>query len=101
MAVAETLVMRVPLDQRRHYLACMQELKQHLAQVPGVARFLVLEDRERLGQFIEIIEYASGEAHAALEASEPFTRRLREIDAKVEALAPGLGRDRRPMHDRL
>jgi quinol monooxygenase YgiN len=101
MAFAEALVIRIPLDQRRHYLACMQELKQHLAEQPGVTRFLVLEDRERLGQFLEIIEYESGEAHTALAASEPFTRRLREIDGKVEALAPGLGRDRRPMHDRL
>jgi hypothetical protein len=97
----ETLMTRVPLDQRRHYLAYMQELKRALADEQSVVRVLVLEDREKLGQFLEIIEYASNEAQAAMAADETFRQRLAGIDRKIEALLPDQTRDRRSMNDRL
>ena len=98
---AETVMTRVPLDQRRHYLAYMQELKRALADEESVVRVLVLEDREKLGRFLEIIEYASSEAQAAMAADETFRQRLAEIDRKIEALLPDQTRDRRSMNDRL
>ncbi len=101
MAVyCEILTARVPLDQRRHYLACMEEVRRLLTQQSGVVRFLVLEDRDKLGQFVEIIEYASSEVHAALAADARFRQRLADIDGKVEALVPGQKRERRVMVDR-
>lgn len=102
MAVyAETVQLKVPLDQRRHYLARMEKLRQLAAAEQGVARFLVLEDREKLGQFIEIIEYASAEAAAALAADASFRERLAAIDREVESLLPGEKRERRVLVDRL
>lgn len=101
MAVfADTVLTRVPLDQRRHYLACMEELKRELEREDLlIARVMVLEDRERLGNFLEIIEYASREAQEA--ASESIRRRLAEADGKIEALLGGRKRERRAMLDRL
>jgi quinol monooxygenase YgiN len=98
---AETLQIKVPLDQRRHYLAGMEKLRQLLAAEQGIARFLVLEDREKLGHFVEIIEFASAEAEAALAADASFRARLAAIDHEVESLLPGEKRERRVMVDRL
>jgi hypothetical protein len=101
MAVfADMVLTQVPLDQRRHYLACMEELKREFEREDSpVARIMVLEDRERLGHFLEIIEYASREAQEA--AGESFRQRLTEADGKIEALLGGRKRERRAMLDRL
>lgn len=98
---AETVQLKVPLDQRRHYLAGMEKLRQTLASVQGIARFLVLEDREKLGLFVEIIEYASPEAQAALAADASFRERLAAIDREIESLLAGEKRARRVVVDRL
>jgi len=98
---AETLQLKVPLDQRRHYLAGMEKLRQLFASEKGIARFLVLEDREKLGHFVEIIEYASAETQVALAADASFRERLAAVDREVESLLPGEKRERRVMVDRL
>jgi hypothetical protein len=98
---AEVLNLKVPVAERRHYLACMEEQRQLFATETGIARFLVLEDREKLGYFAEIIEYADAEVQAALAADARFRERLAAIDRKVETLLPGEKRERRVMVDRL
>jgi hypothetical protein len=100
-AYVEITTVKVPLAERRHYLACMEELRQLLAAEKRITRFLVLEDKEKLGQFAEIIEFASVEAPAALAADPGFCERLAAIDRRIETLLPGEKRERRVMVDRL
>ena len=102
MAVyAEIVQLKVSLDERRHYLAAMEKHRQLVAGEERIAHFLVLEDRDKLGQFIEILEYASAEAQAALAADASFRERLAALDREVESLLAGEKRARRVMVDRL
>jgi hypothetical protein len=78
----------------------MEGARKRLAAVNGVVRFIVLEDRVKLGRFVEIIEYASTESQAALAQDEDFRNQLAEIDRQLEILL-GEKRQRRVMVDRL